>query len=64
MAAQGWDVGILGATGMVGQQLVRRLRDRLVPAARFPDGVGVLVGGAPAQGVDFLARIYGAFPWI
>jgi aspartate-semialdehyde dehydrogenase len=25
MATQGWDVGILGATGMVGQQLVRRL---------------------------------------
>ena len=25
MAQQGWDVGILGATGMVGQQLVRRL---------------------------------------
>ena len=25
MAQRGWDVGILGATGMVGQQLVRRL---------------------------------------
>jgi aspartate-semialdehyde dehydrogenase len=25
MATQGWEVGVLGATGMVGQQLVRRL---------------------------------------
>ena len=25
MAARGWEVGVLGATGMVGQQLVRRL---------------------------------------
>ncbi len=46
------------------QALVRRLRDRVVPAARFPAGVRVYVGGAPAQGVDFLARVYGLFPWI
>jgi len=26
--------------------------------------VTVDVGGAPAQGVDFLDRVYGAFPWI
>jgi putative drug exporter of the RND superfamily len=44
--------------------LVGRLRDRLVPAARFPAGVSVEVGGAPAQGVDYLARAYGAFPWL
>ena len=46
------------------QALVRRLRDRVVAAARFPAGVRVYVGGAPAQGVDFLARVYGLFPWI
>ena len=46
------------------QDFVRRLRDRLVPAARFPAGDRVSVGGAPAQGVDFLARTYGAFPWL
>ena len=46
------------------QGLVRRLQSRLVPAARFPVAVRVYVGGAPAQGVDFLARVYGAFPWI
>ncbi len=46
------------------QALVRRLRQRIVPAARFPAGVRVYVGGAPAQGVDFLARVYGLFPWV
>jgi RND superfamily putative drug exporter len=45
------------------QQLVREIR-RLVPAARFPTGVRVYVGGAPAQGVDFLNRVYGIFPWV
>ena len=46
------------------QALVRRLRGGLVPAARFPSEVKVYVGGAPAQGVDFLDSVYGAFPWI
>lgn len=46
------------------QTLVRRLRGRLVPAARFPASARVYVGGAPAQGVDFLARLYGTFPWV
>ena len=46
------------------QDFVRRLRERLVPAARFPAADRVSVGGAPAQGVDFLARTYGAFPWL
>jgi RND superfamily putative drug exporter len=46
------------------QRLVRRLRARLVPAARFPTGVTVEAGGAPPQGVDFLDTTYGAFPWL
>jgi RND superfamily putative drug exporter len=46
------------------QALVRRLRSRVVPAAGFPAATRVYVGGAPAQGVDFLARVYGLFPWI
>ena len=46
------------------QDLVRRLRGRFVPAARFPPGVRVYAGGAPPQGVDFLGRSYGAFPWL
>jgi RND superfamily putative drug exporter len=45
------------------QAFVRRLRRRLVPGARFPHGTTVDVGGAPAQGVDFLAATYSAFPW-
>ncbi len=46
------------------QAFVRRLRGTLVPAARFPAGVRVLAGGAPPQGVDYLDRSYGAFPWL
>lgn len=46
------------------QALVRRVRNRLVPGARFPPRARVYVGGAPAQGVDLLARLYGAFPWV
>lgn len=46
------------------QDLVRRLRARLVPGARFPAGVTVDTGGAPPQGVDFLDETYRAFPWL
>jgi RND superfamily putative drug exporter len=30
----------------------------------FPKGTKIYVGGVPAQGVDFLNTVYGAFPWI
>jgi putative drug exporter of the RND superfamily len=43
---------------------VHRLRDGIVPAARFPEGVNVYAGGGPPSGVDFLAKTYGAFPWL
>jgi RND superfamily putative drug exporter len=46
------------------QQLVHEIRSRFLPAARFPSALRVYVGGAPAQGADFLTRVYGAFPWI
>ena len=46
------------------RRFVDRLRDRLVPAARFPAGARVYAGGAPPQGVDFVRRTYGAFPWL
>ncbi len=46
------------------RSLVHRLRDPLVPEARFPDGVAVYAGGAPAQGLDFLSRTYDNFPWL
>jgi uncharacterized membrane protein YdfJ with MMPL/SSD domain len=44
--------------------LVHRIRDRYVPAARFPSGADVMLTGAPAFGVDFLGRAYSAFPWL
>ncbi len=46
------------------QALVARVREVLVPAARFPAGTTVEVGGASAQGVDFLARVYAAAPLV
>jgi len=46
------------------ERLVDRIRDRHVRAARFPPGVTVVTGGAPAQGVDFVTRAYGFFPWL
>ena len=45
------------------RRFVRRLREELVPRARFPAGARAYAGGAAPQGVDFLARTYGAFPW-
>jgi RND superfamily putative drug exporter len=46
------------------QQLVRDLRDHYVADTVLPSGSRVYVGGAPAQGVDFLSSVYGSFPWI
>lgn len=46
------------------QHFVQRLRGDIVRHARFPGSADVVVGGAPAQGLDFLDRAYGAFPWL
>ena len=46
------------------QHLVTLLRNKIVPSVTFPAGTTVLVGGAPAEGVDFLNVVYGSFPWI
>jgi RND superfamily putative drug exporter len=43
------------------QAFVGRLRHQLIPAARFPADARVLVGGGPAQGVDFLHEAYAYF---
>ena len=48
----------------VSQQLVHLVRAQMLPAAHFPPGVRAYVGGAPAQGADFLSRVYGSFPWV
>jgi RND superfamily putative drug exporter len=44
--------------------LVRRIRSRYLPAARFPAGDTVLLTGAPAFGVDFVDRAFSVFPWL
>jgi uncharacterized membrane protein YdfJ with MMPL/SSD domain len=44
--------------------LVHRIRERHLPAARFPASAAVLITGAPAFGVDFIDKSYGAFPWL
>jgi RND superfamily putative drug exporter len=44
--------------------LVHRIRDRYIPAAQFPVSSAVLLTGAPAFGVDFIDKAYGAFPWL
>jgi len=46
------------------QSFARRLRSKLIPAARFPRSTDVLAGGAPPQGVDFLHQAYAYFPWL
>jgi uncharacterized membrane protein YdfJ with MMPL/SSD domain len=46
------------------QQLVHELRNADIATAGFPAGTKFYVGGAPAQGVDFLSSAYGVFPWI
>jgi putative drug exporter of the RND superfamily len=43
---------------------VDRLRDEIVPASGFPEGVDAFAGGGPPSGVDFLDVTYGAFPWL
>jgi homoserine O-acetyltransferase len=53
MATQGWEVGILGATGMVGQQLVSRLERH--PWFRLT----WLAASARSEG-----RRYGDLPWL
>src|SRR5262249_27952413 len=37
------------------QDFVHRVRDDVVPAARFPEDVRVYAGGGPPSGVDFLS---------
>jgi len=46
------------------QRFVHRLRDTLVPEARFPESARVYAGGGPPSGVDFLSLTYGTFPWL
>jgi RND superfamily putative drug exporter len=45
------------------QALVRRLRTRVIPATRFAPTNSAYVGGASAQGVDYLDAVYGSSLW-
>jgi RND superfamily putative drug exporter len=44
------------------RRFVQRLRNVLIPAARFPRDSHVYAGGAPPQGVDFVDRAYARVP--
>ena len=46
------------------QQLVWELRNTYIPAAGFPVGTQIYLGGAPAQGVDLLHAIGSSLPKI
>ena len=46
------------------QHLVRRIRSKWIPQARFPTGTPVHAGGGGPQGVDYLDRSYVWFPWL
>ena len=58
-AAGRTDAGTFQAIG-----LVHAIRDTYIPRARFPRGDRVLLTGAPAFGLDFKDKAYGAFPWL
>jgi putative drug exporter of the RND superfamily len=46
------------------QAFAHRLRNTLIPAARFPSGTTMLAGGSAPTGIDFLDRAYSVFPWL
>lgn len=46
------------------QEFARRLRAEIVPSVDLPPGARALAGGGPPQGIDFIDRSYGIFPWL
>ncbi|MEI6648488.1 MAG: MMPL family transporter [Actinomycetes bacterium] len=46
------------------QDLVKSLREVYLPSSNFPKGTEFYLGGAAAQGLDLLDRIFQSFPWI
>lgn len=46
------------------QAFIQRLRDTYIPQSELAKVADIYVGGAAAQGVDFLKVVYGAFPFI
>lgn len=43
---------------------IERLRTTYIPQSELADKATIYVGGAAAQGVDFLNRVYGYFPFL
>ncbi|HSL64727.1 MAG TPA: MMPL family transporter [Gaiellaceae bacterium] len=59
------DVPVAGdPTGEEAVAAVERLRERYVPAARFPAGTTVVVGGETANHADYVALNDAARPWV
>ncbi|HET9115170.1 MAG TPA: MMPL family transporter [Gaiellaceae bacterium] len=50
--------------GAQAQAFAGRLRDRIIPAARFASGVHVIAGGGAAYAADFISRTLGSFPYL
>lgn len=46
------------------QSFVKRLRTEYIPNSELSKKSTIYVGGAAAQGVDFLNRVYGLFPFL
>lgn len=46
------------------QDFIQRLRDEYIPESDLSKVADIYVGGAAAQGVDFLGVVYGTFPFI
>ncbi|MCX6430379.1 MAG: MMPL family transporter, partial [Actinobacteria bacterium] len=52
----------LGA--VTSQKLVKELRNKYLPEAKFGMQSRLYLGGEPAQGSDLLRSLFGTFPWI
>jgi RND superfamily putative drug exporter len=50
--------------GAQAQAFAGRLRNKIIPAARFASGVHVLAGGGAAYAADFISRTLGSFPYL
>lgn len=57
-------IGRHGFDDAATQQLVADLRAIELTESGYPRSARVIVGGVPAQGVDFLHRVTGTLPWI
>jgi putative drug exporter of the RND superfamily len=57
-------VGRSDSASQQAQSFAGRLRNELIPDARFPASALVLAGGGAAYAADFVSRTLGLFPWL